>query len=57
VANAASHDFLQLRCRWAGFHDNAGESRRSRHRVSEDFEDDIRAGEVTLQNSWSLWPG
>jgi hypothetical protein len=35
VANAASHDFLQLRCRWAGFHDNAGESRRSRHRVSE----------------------
>jgi hypothetical protein len=27
------------------------------YRVSEDFEDDIRAYEATLQNGWSRWPG
>jgi hypothetical protein len=57
VASAASHDFLHLRCRWAGFQDNAGEPGRSRYRVSEDFEEDIRAYEATLQNGWSRWPG
>ncbi len=27
------------------------------YRVSEDFDDDIRAYEVTLQNGWLRWPG